>query len=53
MMEKEEKEMREKVGKEMRKKLEKELKYKNKNSTTNQITNTFGKMIIKIDNVKH
>ena len=39
--------MREKIEKEMREKSEKQLKYKNKNSTTNQITNNFGKIIIK------
>ena len=39
--------MREKIEKEMREKLEKQLKYKNKNLTTNQITNNFGKIIIK------
>ena len=39
--------MREKIEKERREKLEKQLKYKNKNSTTNQITNNFGKIIIK------
>ena len=39
--------MREKIEKEMREKLEKQLKYKNKNATTNQITNNFGKIIIK------
>ena len=42
--------MREKVEKEMREKLEKELKDKNKelkNLTKNQVTNNFGKMIIK------
>ena len=45
-----EKEMREKVEKEMREKLEKELKDKNKklkNLTNNQVTNNFGKIIIK------
>ena len=45
MREKLEKEMREKVEKEMRKKLEKELK--DKNLTNNQVTNNFGKIIIK------
>ena len=40
-----EKEMREKVEKEMREKLEKELK--DKNLTNNQVTNNFGKIIIK------
>ena len=48
--------MREKVEKEMREKLEKELKDKNKklkNLTNNQVTNNFGKIILKIDNVKH
>ena len=40
----------------MKEKLEKELKDKNKkleNLTNNQVTNNFGKIIIKIDNVKH
>ena len=50
MREKVGKEMREKVGKEMREKLEKELKDRNKtfkNLTNNQVTNNFGKIIIK------
>ena len=53
MREKLEKEMREKLEKEMRemrKILEKELKYKNKelkNLTNNQVTNNFGKIIMK------
>ena len=45
-----ENEMKEKVGKEMREKVEKELKDKNKklkNLTNNQVTNNFGKIIIK------
>ena len=45
-----EKEMREKVEKEMREKLEKELKDKNKKLkilTNNQVTNDFGKIIIR------
>ena len=42
--------MRKKVQKEMREKLEKELKDKNKELkilTNNQVTNNFGKIIIK------
>ena len=42
--------MREKVEKEMREKLEKELKDKNKKLkilTNNQVTNDFGKIIIR------
>ena len=51
-----EKEMRDKVEKEMREKLEKELKDKDKklkNLANNQVTNNFGKIIKRIDNVKH
>ena len=50
MKEKLEKEMREELEKEMREKLGKELKDKNKelkNLTNNQVTNSFGKIIIK------
>ena len=50
MREKIEKEMRGKLEKQMREKVEKELKDENKelkNLTTNQITNNFGKIIIK------
>ena len=45
LMREKEKEMREKVEKEIREKLEKELK--DKNLTNNQVTNNFGKIIIK------
>ena len=50
MREKLEKETREKVEKEMREKVQKELKDKDKklkNLTNNQVTNNFGKIIIK------
>ena len=50
MREKIEKEMRGKLEKQMREKVEKELKDENKELkklTTNQITNNFGKIIIK------
>ena len=50
MREKLDKELRKKVEKGMREKLEKELKDKNeklKNLTNNQVTNNFGKIIIK------
>ena len=50
MREKLEKEMREELEKEMREKLGKELKDKNKelkNLTSNQVTNNFGKIMIK------
>ena len=50
MREKLEKETREKVEKEMREKVQKELKHKDKklkNLTNNQVTNNFGKIIIK------
>ena len=50
MREKLEKEMREELEIEMREKLGKELKDKNKelkNLTNNQVTNNFGKIIIK------
>ena len=48
--------MWEKVEKEMREWIEKELKDKNKklkNLTNNQVTNNFGKIIKKNDNVKN
>ena len=50
MRQKLEKETREKVEKEMREKVQKELKDKDKklkNLTNNQVTNNFGKIIIK------
>ena len=50
MRQKLEKETREKVEKEMREKVQKELKHKDKklkNLTNNQVTNNFGKIIIK------
>ena len=49
--------MKEKIGKEKEAEIKeikdknKELKTKIKNLTTNQITNNFGKITIKIDNV--
>ena len=50
MRQKLEKETREKVEKEMREKVQKELKHKDKklkNLTNNQVTNNFGKIVIK------
>ena len=50
MRQKLEKETREKVEKEMREKVQKELKHKYKklkNLTNNQVTNDFGKIVIK------
>ena len=56
MIEKLEKKIRQKVEKEMREKLEKWLKdksWKLKYLANNQVTNNFGKIVIKIDNIKH